>query len=261
MAPNTEESGNSGANLITIKPPQFNEAAVSGWFSILEAQFHIKSITQTTTKYFNALAALPPHVVANIPADILESQNYDQLKGNLVGSFEQTKPELFEKLSQQTKMTGRPSLYLRDLQSLASKAGIGECADLIRHKFLAALPNSISPVLAAQKTLNLTQLGSLADELMPMLNSFCNLTQYQGNSYEKFNKSPQATGSGRSQISSIPIGLKPFSDNQRPKICRAHIYFADAAKTCKPWCRYPNKRNCRLEPSSRSSSPNRSSEN
>ena len=49
-------------------------------------------------------------------------------------------------------MTGRPSLYLRDLQSLASKAGIGECAELIRLKFLAALPNSISPVLVAQKT-------------------------------------------------------------------------------------------------------------
>lgn len=254
------EDNPNTANLIAIKTPQFSEAAVSGWFSILEAQFFIKSITVAKTKYFNTLAALPPHVVVNIPSDILENQDYDALKQNLISSFEQTKPELFEKLAQQTKMTGRPSLYLRDLQSLAAKAGIGECGELIRHKFLAALPNTISPAIAAQKTLSLTQIGSLADELMPMHNNFCNLTQKQSStSYKTENDSNKYA---KSSPASIPIGLKPFNSNQRPKICRAHIYFADYAKTCKPWCKYPNKnKNCKLEPSSRPASPQRSAEN
>lgn len=248
------------SNLISIKAPQFNESAVSGWFSIIEAQFHIRNITQSATKFFNTLAALPPHVVANIPTELLEKTDYDELKSNLVGSFEQTKPELFEKLSQQTKMTGRPSLYLRDLQSLAVRAGIGECGELIRHKFLAALPNTISPALAAQKTLSLTQLGSLADELMPMHNTFCNMTQ-KSDAYSKHNERKNYTMSRNIKTSSIPIGLRPFSESQRPKICRSHLYFADAARNCKPWCRYPNKKNCKVEPSSRSSSPRRSTEN
>lgn len=255
----TDNDNNPDINLISIKQPQFNEAAVSGWFYIIEAQFHIKNITLTATKYFNTLAALPPHVVANIPREVLESQDYDSLKSNLVGSFEQTKPEIFERLSQQTKMTGQPSLYLRVLQSLAAKAGIGDCEQLIRHKFLAALPNTISPAVAAQQTWTLTQLGTLADELMPMHNNICNLTQRPEATPQK--QQVSSNFNPKKSFSSIPVGLEPFSENQRPKICRSHIYFADLARTCKPWCKYPNKKNCRVEPSSRPASPQRSSEN
>lgn len=213
----------------------------------------------TTTKFYNALSALPPSLVTNIPCEVIEHENYEELKNNVIQSYEQTKPEIFEKLAQKTTMTGRPSLYLQELQSLARRAGIGECKDLIRHKFLSSLPHTISPAVAAQTTLTLTQLGSLADELMPMHNSFCNLTQKQPS-----NRTTPDTSKERQHYNTasvIPIGLRPFSSDQRPKVCRAHIYFADRARTCKPWCKFPNKNNCRMQPSSRSSSPAPSSEN
>ena len=34
---------------INIKTPEFMEMAVNGWFSILEAQFHLRNITASTT--------------------------------------------------------------------------------------------------------------------------------------------------------------------------------------------------------------------
>ena len=160
-------------------------------------------------------------------------------------------------------MAGRPSVYLQELQSLAMKAGIGDCQDLIRHKFLTALPHTIGPAIAAQNSMTLTQLGSLADELMPMHNSFCNLAQAQTKTSTPEPRQDQRTytRSSSSSSSSLPVGFRPFAPDQKPNICRAHIYFAEKARFCKPWCKFPNKSNCKIDPSSRSSSPVRPAEN
>ena len=56
--------------------------------------------------------------------------------------------------------------------------------------------------------------------------------------------------------------MAPFSEGQRPKVCRFHLYFAERAKCCKPWCRWPGRKPEKMlpssRPSSRSPSPNRS---
>ena len=57
----------------------------------------------------------------------------------------------------------------------------------------------------------------------------------------------------------IPYSVTPFTENQRPKICRFHLYYADQARMCSPWCKWPNRsRNIQMQPSSRPSSPRRS---
>ena len=56
----------------------------------------------------------------------------------------------------------------------------------------------------------------------------------------------------------IPANVRSFHENQRPRVCRSHIYFGNHARNCKPWCilksndlpMQPNSRNA-----SRSSSP------
>jgi hypothetical protein len=48
---------------------------------------------------------------------------------------------------------------------------------------------------------------------------------------------------------------KPFTDGQLPKICRYHLYFADRARVCKPWCRWPGAKPHTEELSSRSQTP------
>ena len=53
--------------------------------------------------------------------------------------------------------------------SIAKRIGIGE--EIVIHKFFQAIPATIFSVIASQKELSLTQLGKLADELMPLLNN------------------------------------------------------------------------------------------
>ena len=248
---------------LSIKIPAFMETAATGWFSIIEAQFHLSKITVEETKYYHVLASLPPTIVANLSPTILENKTYTVLKNAVIASFESTKPELFDKLISKTTMSGRPSVYLQELNATANKIGVGE--DLIRHKFIQATPSTISPVLAAQKSLTLQQLGTLADELMPyfgsnnVLNIKSQNDRHQRTNYNEPSQQENPHLNRPTNQAHCPVGLRPYSESQRPKVCRAHLYFAEKARTCKPWCRWPDKKNCNMQPSSRPSSPARQS--
>lgn len=111
------------------------------------------------------IANLPPEVATKISASVINNHNYTETKASVIAIHERTKPGLLSKLITKTSMTGRPSYYMQELKSIADKVGVGE--DLVRHQFIQALPATISPVLAAQKDLTVTQLGNLADELTP----------------------------------------------------------------------------------------------
>ena len=217
---------------VSIKPGIFKESAVTGWFLTLEAQFNLNKITNTTTKFYHVLAAVPPELATNLPQDIATSQDYDRLKETIIEIYEQTKPELFEKLISKTTLSGRPSIFLQELNSVAKKVGVGE--DLIRHKFVNSLPSNISPVLAAQKTLSLTQLGTLADELMPLLNDQVSSVSVSNASYsgssprrnnatqQNFTQRPRSTKND----GGVPYGIRPYRQDQRPKVCKAHLYLS-----------------------------------
>lgn len=239
---------------VSIKIPAFMETAASGWFAIIEAQFDINKITVSATKFSHVLSNLPPDLVIKLAPELLTGKNYENLKEAVIAVHEQTKPELYAKLisGSASKMTGRPSYYLQELQSIASKVGVGE--DLIRHQFLQALPTRISPVLAAQKTLSLSQLGTLADELMPFTNSD-HVVQHVSEERSASRFDPRQNVRNNQSNSSIPYGLRPFSKDQRPKVCRWHLYYGTNSRSCKPWCTFPDKNGCKILPRGRSPSP------
>ena len=230
---------------VTIKMPDFMEGAVAGWFQILEAQFTLKGITQSSTKFLHVLATLPANIVCKIPEPIITSNKYDELKSAVLSIYEETKPELLDKLMSTSTLSGRPSIYLSEMLRVANRIGVGD--SIVRHKFLQSLPDSVRPVIAAQQELPVVQLGKLADNLLPYFNKQ-NVFQVE--------RSQTRSPNHRSEDNSrTPIGLRPFSQDQRPKVCRAHIYFGDKARNCKSWCRWPSKSGCRILPNSRSASP------
>ena len=248
--PNEGEDNAAAAAMlqsVSIKCPTFMETAAVGWFAIIEAQFHLRNITQSDTKFYHVLSSLPADLVANLNPRILEGKDYDELKKAVVANYEKTKPELFDKLITNTKLTGRPSIYLQELLAVANKVGVGE--ELVKHKFIQSLPHTIAPVIAAQQDLALQRLGTLADELMPLdEKSTCQVTKSQTN----HENNPSNTNTQSSNFTNI--GLKPFRPSQRPKICRGHLYYAEKSRTCKPWCKWPNKNNCNILPNSRAPS-------
>ena len=252
---------------VSVKPPAFMETAVQGWFAIMEAQFHLAKITSDTTRFYHVLAALPPTTVSKLDTSVLGSSSYATLRDAVCSLYERTRSELFDQLISKVQLTGRPSLFVRELQEIGCKVGGGD--DLVRHKLLQSLPPTVGTVLAAQRDLTLHQLGKLADELMPLLQTSCLAATAQpqppstSQQQHQWDHRPAARSSGRSRdgplpaASSTPRGLQPFYRDQRPQVCRAHLYFGQEARTCKPWCRWPKKGDAKMEPSSRRGSPQR----
>ena len=131
----------------------------------------MRKITSEETKFYHALAALPPEIITRIPEEQISARAYSSLKEAVISAHERTKPELFEKLISTTKLTGRPSVFLQEILQTASKVGVQE--ELVRYKFVQSIPPSIVPIIAAQKELSLSQLGKLADELLPLMDAQC----------------------------------------------------------------------------------------
>lgn len=244
LRPNAEQG--ASVHRVSIKPPVFMENSVEGWFLILESQFHLQTITSSITRFHHVLAALPPDVVCKLPVSCIQTPNFENLKTEVIGLFERSKPELFEELISKAGITGRPSAFMRELQSIARKVGVSD--DLVRHRFTQSLPAAIGLVLAAQKEMPSFQLAKLADELAPLAISSAE-------------SSPVFSVPTRRQLPARQPtrhhgGLQPFHEGQRPRVCRAHIFFGSQARTCKPWCKWPSKSSAlRMQPSSRPSSP------
>ena len=78
-----EQTGEGATHQVNIKALEFMETAVNGWFTILEAQFHLRNVTAEE--------------VGKLPNATLASQYYEELKQTLIEAHEQTKPELLEK--------------------------------------------------------------------------------------------------------------------------------------------------------------------
>ena len=74
----------------------------------MEAQFHLKNLTISTTKLYTVLTAFPPDVVSKLPIKVLGDK---ELKSSIVSIYEKTKPVLLGKLMKACILSGRPSVY------------------------------------------------------------------------------------------------------------------------------------------------------
>ena len=250
---------------VSVKAPPFIPSNPTTWFVILEAQFNIAGITVPATKFYHALASLPVDTVSNLDDSVIHGADYDALKRAVIAYHEASRGELFESFLRETPLVGKPSHYLMEMRKVAKKVGVGD--DMVRHRFQQALPPSLGPVIATQKTVGLDDLGRLADELVPLLKDqvTCSVTRFHRDSSKHaiHSDNPSHKSIDKSRTS---LNLVPFSENQRPKICRCHIFFGRNARTCRPWCQWPDKSNCTVKQSrsptpasSRSNSPTRQS--
>ena len=242
-------------NAVSMKVPAFIESNVLVWFAIIEAHFVISGITSSTKKFSHALAALPTDILGRMQSSILVSFDYERLKEAVMHTLEKSKPELLDKLMTSSAISGRPSVYLNELVSLASRIGVGD--DIIRHKFIQALPVSIKSVIASQTDLDIDRLGKMADDVLAYFNTQAPIQPIcQVAHSPRREKEQQQKEALHKRLDSVRSSVRPFHRDQLPKICRAHLYYADKARFCKSWCKWPNKKRALdIQPSSRPASP------
>lgn len=94
----------------------------------------------------------------------LDSKDYSVLEVSIISIYERSKSEMFQEFLSKQPYIGRPSSYL--LVNLVSKLNFVE--DTVFLHFIDALPSTIHPILAAQASLSLKQLGTFTNDLVPL---------------------------------------------------------------------------------------------
>ena len=268
------------ASNIQIKVAAFDEINVDAWFKIFESKLQLHRILKDASKFHQLMGSLPVSAIIKLPASSTDSCSYIELKTALLETFSKTRPELFEQLLKREKINfEKPSIALVTMMRIGQQVNASE--ELIRHQFLLSLPNYIRSqlILHIDKTETLAELGRCADLIKSYSRPEENFVQSinskvpvshnrsdfhspshsnsrRGNKNNSFPNHPANNNRIPFNDENIPFGLRAFNDKQKPRVCRAHIYFGPAAKTCKPWCWMKSHQNVQtIAPNSRSSSP------
>jgi len=164
-ATNEPEEQQGNVYHVSVKIPKFNHFNVNRWIGQAEAQFTTGRITSPATKFAYLYGSLPEDVVNKLSDAAANGNDYEALKAELIHTFTESKPELFDKLVNHSKyMDTKPSLYLRNLQQVASQLGVGD--EIIRIKFLKGLPDDMRPTLLTYGSASLEEMARVADTLM-----------------------------------------------------------------------------------------------
>ena len=73
-------------NTVTIKVPPFFKHAPETWFMHLEAQFDLKQLKTSSTKFYYCISALPSHVATQLTHMIQDPGDdpYQEIKDRLI---------------------------------------------------------------------------------------------------------------------------------------------------------------------------------
>ena len=159
----------------------------------------------------------------------------------------------------------RPTQLATEIRQKFREVGLAADEMVIKSKLLTAFPASLRASLVGHDDLPLESFVKVADSMLAVTQNTQPSNPFQiapihDKPQNDFHRSQHNFAKSRNE-SLQRYTVRPFYSNQRPVVCNAHIFYGDRARTCRHWCRWPNKPNKILPqnvptPSqSRSSSP------
>lgn len=215
-----------------VKLPQFWTENPDLWFYQAEAQFELKGISVSRTKYFYLVAALTPEAAGRVTSllEVVPSEEpYETLKSALCQAYKLSEYQRAEALANLPPLGDmRPSELLAKIRRLLP-VGHKVCFRA-RYDFLSRLPSEIRATLL-NSSLELDALAIEADNL-----------------WSAFQASPQVCSSFQQPVvEEIPVDLvsrrvnsslrRPSNQTSRfsgnPQLCWYHRQYGNKARDCK----------------------------
>ena len=271
--------GDGEIQSVTYKHVTFLPKTPNVWFRQLEALFELHQVTNDKTRFYTAYPSLPPDIAGEIPDDVT---SYNELKKIILSLNQKSKNQEVAEALGRCELDGqKPSAFVRNARKKLKNIGLFPNDDVLKSRLLQAMPDEARLTLTGHQTLDIDNFCAVADSVYEILQktniNVVSTTRHEHNKYTNqsytsnsnlgynHNSTPQlhnANAKGNQ-------GTLPYAEGQRQKICRAHIYFADNARSCKPWCKWPGQKPYYIERSSRppsrnvsrSASPTRNQEN
>ena len=153
-------------NAVALKLPVFWSTQPAVWFSQVEAQFHIRKISEDTTKYYYVVAALDQSTACRL-LDLLEAppaeDKYESLKQRLLKTFGLSRSDRATKLLHMQVLGDRKPSELMD-EMLSLLQGHQPCF-IFEQIFLERMPNDLRMQLADRSFADPRALATYADIL------------------------------------------------------------------------------------------------
>ena len=221
---------------VSVKPPQFFRSNPSIWFRQLESSFCLAKITAGQTKFHHALSSLPEDIACEVVTD--EIKTYDALKEAVISYFTANKHQLIEKALSAIELGDkRPTQLVNEIRRRFSEIGLKADDSIIKSRLLTALPANLRSALVGHEEASVEQYAKIADSMMAVTS---NITPFQGlNNIQEQGTRNAFHSNRRPNFSQKTSGVRAFYEGQRPRICNSHIFYADQAKSCRHWCRWP----------------------
>lgn len=215
---------------IAVKMPVFTRANPRLFFKRAEAQFGIANVKDEVKQFFYVFTTLPDDIAVLCQAEHTDSAPYTALKKEILALWDQPKiAHLNEVFGTMSQCDDKPSILQCRIKESFKDAGIAFTDEAVIHKIMQALPNDTAKLLIAHSHSNLATFLTVAD------------TVWAAMRYRATPESPTAApvDAVSTAAAEEEPGVRPFQPGQRPKVCRAHIYYGLEARTCRAWCQFP----------------------
>lgn len=207
--------GSEETNSVSLKLPTFWDNRPAIWFKQAEAQFILRGITVSATKYYHCIAALDQHTAIKISnfIETHEDNSYDALKQQLLSTFGITKRQRAHAIFDMKLGDDKPSEMMERMLSLmeSEKPGL-----LFEHLFLERMPASVRLALAQEDFKNPREVAKKADILLATMQ--------------------ESAGSN-----DLPRTSTICAATKDDGVCFFHARFGEKARKCVKPCKYTSK--------------------
>ena len=254
---------------VSVKPAAFYKQSPNVWFKKMESQFALANITKSETKYHHILASLPEDVAMNIDLDC--EKKYEVLKEAVLASLKPNQHELIDQALRRVELGDkRPTQMVGEIRRRFSYIGLEVEEEIVKSQILTAMPHTIKSALVGHENLGVDEFSKIADSMLSVAASQTSSNPFligaiegedrynnrpmQAEQYSRRPQHPQRYNQheqpwGRDRMSerhddhkaSDKFTVRPFYSGQRPRVCNAHVFYGERARTCRQWCRWPNK--------------------
>ena len=223
------------AHSVAVQLPTFNRIAPTSWFHLEDANFHLRGITASDTKFWYVVSELDQETLSKLSSFLAKPRGkdpYSEIRDVLCRTFE---PKLEQKLDALLSSSDlgdeRPSEYALELRRLLSNAST---EDILKRIFTRSLPKYLRDAISANADESFDGLAEAADRAWALNSAertvaavapaFSQTHRARGGAQQGRGTRHRGKQSGRQETSRSVV------------LCPFHLKWGDAARRCLPSC-------------------------
>lgn len=226
-------------NTVSVKVPPFWPDSAEAWFIQTEAQFALKGVTASSTKFYYCVSSFNQET-ANQVLDLIKSppsdEPYEALKRRLLKLFALDDFQRFEAISN-LPLSGdmKPSKLMSSMLALLP-VGHKPCF-FLRGAFLKRLPADVRAHLLRDDFSDPISLALKADEIYQSRVSSSPVFSVSSASDEQHSVNAVKSSTNRPRRSATPHAANRHDNrSQSPSLCYYHRSWGTQAKKCRAPC-------------------------